>query len=188
MTVDFELHSVSYIKERILDLIVTNKEYQIFYNIDEELDHQLNRPEGKYIKQDLEFPAKTNSNCFSDFKLDNKNFNYYYVLLLNLANLASTSKVNKVDPEIWVKIINNEFNRVNCLIAIVAWLTTDEWRWHKEYPDYNIPEDLSYGLVLDEPQAVISFSLYILGYKRELDLNSIDDTKKQLKERSNNKN
>lgn len=175
------LASVGYIKEALLKIIFNNEEHTLFENIDLDLDKELNKTFST-IRVDLNFPTKNSANCFRDFKQNNKKFNYYYRLLINLANRASVMDIHNTDSATWLGLINNEFNRVNCLIALVAWLTIDDWRWHKEYGQYDIPEDLQYGLVLQEPTAVITFALYILGYKRDLDNETVSQIKTSLKD------
>lgn len=177
---DLDLPCISYIKAALLDIIFNNKEQSIFQNIDRDLDEKLLETFST-VKRDLKFPNRNSTNCFVDLKQNNTNFNFYYRLLINLANTACTPKL-KTNEDIWIKLINHEFNRVNCLVALVAWLTIDEWRWHKEYPFYNIPEDLNYGFVLQEPLAVINFTLYILGYKRDLEIEKQQEIKSALKD------
>jgi hypothetical protein len=175
------LPCVSYIKGALLEIILRNQEHNIFKSLDQNLDKELETL-GSKISYDLRFPNKNSENWINNFKPNNKNFTYYYRLLVNLASTMSTPHVSNTPEDIWVDLINCEFTKVNCLIALVAWLTTDDWRWHKEYPHYNIPEDLSYGLVLQEPQAVINFALYILGYNRTLDHDIISEVKTNLKD------
>jgi hypothetical protein len=172
----------SIIKEALLNTIIQNQEHSIFDKLDPTLDLALTKIECS-LKWDLKFPTKTKRNWAGDFKSHNKNFTYYYTLLINLANRASTP--SNIPEDIWLGLINQDFAKVNCLIALVAWLTTDEWRWHKEYPHYNIPEDLNYGLVLQEPLAVIYFAMYVLGYDRKLDYNTILETKESLNKHFN---
>jgi hypothetical protein len=175
------LPCVSVIKEALLEIINTNQEHKIFKDLDPLLDLELKKL-GSKTGFDLRFPVKNSQDWIKNFKPNNKTFSYYYRLLINLASTASAPSVSKTPQDIWVDLINVEFTQVNCLIALVAWLTTDNWRWHKEYPHYNIPEDLSYGLVLSEPDAVISFALYVLGYKRTLDHDIICEVKTSLKD------
>lgn len=54
--------------------------------------------------------------------------------------------------------------KVHGPIALTAWLTNDEFRWHKI--DKSIPEDLSYGLVNQYPDFVLTYGLYLSGLQR----------------------
>lgn len=57
--------------------------------------------------------------------------------------------------------------KVNAFICAVAWLSIDDFKWHTQYPSYLVPEDLSYGLVLQYPDFIIPFCSVIADYKRE---------------------
>lgn len=65
-----------------------------------------------------------------------------------------------------LKLINFEqLKKCNILIACIAWLTIDSSPINKNDP--TIPEDLSYGLVLDYPEFVIPYALYCSKIKRD---------------------
>lgn len=62
-----------------------------------------------------------------------------------------------------------DLNRATLPYSLIAWLTTDDYRLHKD-PKYKavwdkIPEDLNYGLILRYPNYVFAYSLFIIDYK-----------------------
>lgn len=64
-------------------------------------------------------------------------------------------------------VIYKDISKVNAFICAVAWLSSDEFKWHIKYPEYQIPEDLSYGLVLQYPDFIIPYCCVLADYKRE---------------------
>jgi hypothetical protein len=62
-------------------------------------------------------------------------------------------------------------HRVNLEVALVAWLSSDEFRWHSLYPF--CPEDLSYGLVRQYYSPVIDTALFFIGLPwQDIDIKS----------------
>lgn len=61
-------------------------------------------------------------------------------------------------------LMENDFHRVILPIAVTAWLTVDEFRWHHYFED--IPEDLHYGLATQYPEVIIYYAAFIAGFNR----------------------
>ncbi len=53
--------------------------------------------------------------------------------------------------------------RVNLEAAMVAWLTSDEFRWHKTQPYSFCPEDLCYGLIKQYYRELNDLALFFVG-------------------------
>lgn len=101
-------------------------------------------------------------------------FVYYYYRLLALSECIAwqillntqptfTQCVNDQRP-ILCSLIEHDINRVIAPVAIAAWLTTDNFRWHQHIN--GIPKDLNYGLVLQYPEAIIAYAAFIAGFNR----------------------
>ncbi|WP_141712637.1 hypothetical protein A5482_015980 (plasmid) [Cyanobacterium sp. IPPAS B-1200] len=61
-------------------------------------------------------------------------------------------------------LVISDANKCNLFLCIVAWLTIDDFRWHKIYP--SVPEDLSYGLVLQYPDYILSCVEFVYHRKK----------------------
>lgn len=61
--------------------------------------------------------------------------------------------------------MENDIHRVIAPIAIAAWLTIDEFRWHHYIS--GIPEDLHYGLITQYSEALAYYAAFIAGFKRK---------------------
>lgn len=73
-------------------------------------------------------------------------------------------------------VINTDITRVTIDLAAAAWLTIDEWRLHVEFPDLEIPTDLSYGLVLQYPEPILRQARFLAGESVRDELQSIDQS------------
>ncbi|WP_152034140.1 hypothetical protein [Synechococcus elongatus] len=62
-----------------------------------------------------------------------------------------------------VALASNDLDRAVYPIAATAWLTTDNFRWHKLQGFQSVPEDLSYGLILDYFEPVVESTRYFLS-------------------------
>lgn len=83
--------------------------------------------------------------------------------MLKLTQLNYTKSVIDNRPLLcW--LMENDFHRVILPIAVTAWLTVDEFRWHHYFED--IPEDLHYGLVTQYPEVIIYYAAFIAGFNR----------------------
>jgi hypothetical protein len=60
------------------------------------------------------------------------------------------------------QLMGHDLSKVSMPTAIVAWLTTDEFRWHGLCR--SCPSDLNYGLVSTNPSAIIKYAAFIAGY------------------------
>ncbi len=49
-------------------------------------------------------------------------------------------------------------------LAITAWLTIDEFRWHNYLK--GVPRDLNYGLISKYPEAICAYAGFIGGFNR----------------------
>lgn len=77
-----------------------------------------------------------------------------------------------------IALIDQDMRKANHQACLAAWLTWDGWRWHHENPE--VPEDLSYGLVLSYPIPVLSLARVLLA--RDLLDVPEDFTKQELDE------
>jgi hypothetical protein len=88
-----------------------------------------------------------------------------YFATRNLTPELAEQKQNNI-----INIINPETNAYSIPSYLIAWLTTDNFRWH----DYNgyycleFTEDFNYGLVLEFPEFVLGFAAYVLYYRPAL--------------------
>lgn len=73
-------------------------------------------------------------------------------------------------------LIKQDTRRVVLPIAVTSWLTIDEFRWHNSgIPGtQEVPEDLSYGLVMSYPEYVIPYACFVLNTHRQKQLSLID--------------
>lgn len=96
--------------------------------------------------------------------------NYYYLVRLcelcgilncskskqNTHEVSSyTSQLSEDNIPVAVKLYYQDLTRANIFVSLVAWLSTDGFRWHTNPMFANIPEDLSYSLVLNYPEFII---------------------------------
>lgn len=101
----------------------------------------------------------------------NKTFFFHYYYNTSLSFLALNKgladfyddPMYKVNEDCWIvnKLVNEDLKRVVVPLAMIAWLTTNEWRAHKKYP--KAPEDLSYGLVMDYPIPILNCTYQFLN-------------------------
>jgi hypothetical protein len=101
-------------------------------------------------------------------------FVYAYFRLLALGAVVTQQILQKTQPQAPVSVIDhrpvlcslmeNDIHRVIAPVAITAWLTLDEFRWHNHIPD--IPCDLSYGLVTHYPEAILKYAVFMGNWDR----------------------
>lgn len=101
-------------------------------------------------------------------------FVYAYFRLLALGAVVTIKTLHNSQPATTVSVIDNrpllcslmenDIHRVIAPVAITAWLTLDEFRWHNHIPD--IPCDLSYGLVTHYPEAIIKYAVFMGNWNR----------------------
>ena len=63
-------------------------------------------------------------------------------------------------------LMQNDLNKVNLFYATVAWLSIDDFKWHKLPNFSHIPEDLSYGLVSNYPDLIFPYAAFISNVNR----------------------
>ena len=171
---EFSLPSATVLRNRLEALIKNNNEHSIFEGLTN-LDyvHYKNLPSLSLLK----FPNKDTRFCFLYRNLLVNNYvTYYYTLLINLASKAAQKKLMRLDPSTWQQIISADIKQVNCLIAAIAWLTVDGVSLRCNSKRYESPDDLYYNLVLEEPLAVFTFVMFLLGDKRDLSLAEMEHT------------
>lgn len=95
---------------------------------------------------------------------DDKRFTYRYHRLLSLSQEVALQHYRSDIGETMRSLMLKDLARVTVLSAVTAWLTTDGLRWHNLDPD--VPEDLSYGLVLQYPRGVLSYAAMIANINR----------------------
>ena len=101
-------------------------------------------------------------------------FVYAYFRLLALGAMVTLQTLKKSQPQAPVSVndhrpllcslMENDIHRVIAPVAITAWLTLDEFRWHTYIPE--IPCDLNYGLVTDYPETIISYAAFMGNWNR----------------------
>lgn len=65
-----------------------------------------------------------------------------------------------------LQVMRQDLARVPLQIAIVAWLSTDQFRWSDDYPHFEEEySDLSYGLVTSFPEGVLAYATFTLGFR-----------------------
>lgn len=100
---------------------------------------------------------------------------YAYFRLLALGAAVTIQTLEKSQPQAAVSVtdnrpllcslMENDIHRVIAPVAITAWLTLDEFRWHHYIPD--IPCDLHYGLVTQYPEAIINYAVFMGDFNRK---------------------
>lgn len=111
--------------------------------------------------------------------------NYYY--LVRLCEIYGSSKSKVVRPQMNVMVdettqkttgidnnlastaillFYNDVARANIFVSTVAWLTIDEFRWHKTENFTQTPEDLSYGMILQYPDLVVPVAKLVADIDR----------------------
>jgi hypothetical protein len=70
-------------------------------------------------------------------------------------------------------LMQNDLNKVNLFFALVAWLSIDNFRWHKLPNFSHISEDLSYGLVSEYPDLILPYACFIADINRRVSLELI---------------
>ncbi|MFB6274650.1 MAG: hypothetical protein ABEI32_00685, partial [Halothece sp.] len=108
-------------------------------------------------------------------------FVYAYFRLLALGAVVTQQILQKTQPQAPVSVMDhrpvlcslmeNDIHRVIAPVAITAWLSWDEFRWHHYIP--NIPTDLQYGLVENYPEAITGYAAFIGGFNRTEILNQL---------------
>lgn len=63
-------------------------------------------------------------------------------------------------------LMQNDLNKVNLFFATVAWLSIDNFRWHKLPEFSHIPEDLCYGLVSEYPDIIFPYAAFVSNVNR----------------------
>lgn len=110
----------------------------------------------------LRFPEKKNKIYFST-----PFATAYYKVVINARMYAMNQVIKKKEKQDHLFLLtgleDTDHNRVTLLYMLSAWLTIDEFRWHKVFSYEEIPEDLSYGLVLDYPTYVLNYANYVLN-------------------------
>lgn len=101
-------------------------------------------------------------------------FVYAYFRLLALGAVVTQQTLSTTQPDIPLSVLDhrpilcslmeNDIHRVIVPVAIAAWLTLDNFRWHHHLP--GIPTDLHYGLVSHYPEAIISYAAFMAGLNR----------------------
>lgn len=101
-------------------------------------------------------------------------FVYAYFRLLALGAVITLQTLRKTQPQVTLSIedgrpllcslMENDIHRVISPVAVTAWLTLDNFRWHHHIP--NIPTDLHYGLVINYPEAIIGYAAFMGGFDR----------------------
>lgn len=99
-------------------------------------------------------------------------FRYHKQVLLSLRIMAKIAKskypISLMEEAGKIYSITNilaarDLTRVVYPIAAAAWLTTDHFRWHQLEEYKAVPEDLSYGLVLQYFEPVVESTRYFLS-------------------------
>lgn len=96
--------------------------------------------------------------------------------------VANSLAVDDSNSETYVVevIMQNDLQKVNLFYATVAWLSIDDFRWHKLPPFSHIPEDLSYGLVSDYPDMILPYAAFISKVDRYPALELLDSSTIEL--------
>ncbi|WZE38332.1 hypothetical protein EKO22_13975 (plasmid) [Synechococcus elongatus PCC 11802] len=72
-------------------------------------------------------------------------------------------EINSVINPVPYILAIRDLSRVTYPVAATAWLTTDHFRWHTLEGYGAVPEDLSYGLVLQYFEPVVEATRYFLS-------------------------
>jgi len=101
-------------------------------------------------------------------------FVYAYFRLLALGAVVTLQTLQNSQPQaplsvedqrpLLCSLMENDIHRVIAPIAITAWLTLDEFRWHYFIP--NIPTDFDYGLIGNYPEAITCYAAFMGGFNR----------------------
>jgi hypothetical protein len=160
------LSVVPFLRDKIIHLIKNNFEEYIYINLDTYIGY--NKLAYPLKTSNLLLPNDQNRLTYENLCTNDEKI-YFYTLLCTLAFNYSLKFLTKNSEETWRNLILNELKRVNCLIAMGAWLTVDgiSLREDLKILNYLFPEDLHYNLVLEEPLAVITFSKFILNIDRD---------------------
>jgi hypothetical protein len=108
-------------------------------------------------------------------------FVYNYFLLLALGSeiveqiLEKTQRnspiFSKNKRPLLCSLMERDFHRVIVPLAITAWLTIDDFRWHNHLR--GVPRDLNYGLVSKYPEAICAYAGFIGGFNRSQFFNQL---------------
>jgi hypothetical protein len=107
---------------------------------------------------------------------------YHLTVELSLAVAAKT--LNRLVPaqpgqilpangNVLKNILRLDLDRVNAAVALAAWYTVDDWRWHTKGYLPGCPQHLAYGLVLRYPLVLLDFGRVYLDHDRSLLLETL---------------
>jgi hypothetical protein len=101
-------------------------------------------------------------------------FVYAYFRLLALGDIVTQQTLSATEAEVATSVrddrpilcwlMENDIHRVIAPVAVTAWLTIDEFRWHHYIP--GIPQDLHYGLVTQYPEVIVCYAAFMAGLNR----------------------
>lgn len=135
------------LRNRLNNLIYCNECHKIF---DEDTDKSIRFP-----------PTKNQIFHTTLFKTA------YYNVVIRARIYATNQALKKKQKEEQILLLNKledaDLNRVTIHYMLSAWLTIDEFRWHSTFGYAEIPEDLSYSLVLNYPTYVLSYANYVMN-------------------------
>lgn len=110
----------------------------------------------------------------------------------SLIGMVDDLKVEAIEGDsveettLFERLIQNDTEDHNYFFGLVAWLTIDDFRWHKLPGFKHIRSDLSYELVLSYPDIIIPLAKFILkderheGLLTRKDLETIDAIAKSV--------
>lgn len=145
--------NVTVLRDRVRSLVIDQQMHQIF---DPPGDSVLRFPP----------PRKFGHNVLTK----SKQFLYeYYRLALLAQHAAVVSQPSVMEQQLEdgtplaLAITTADLNGTTLPLALTAWLTIDSFRWS---PIYEVPEDLSYGLVLSYPTYILAIASFVLKIDR----------------------
>ena len=149
-TISFLKYDVKLLRNTIIKIIKHKQDHKLF-NLSKEVNLILGR---NLLTKEYEFL-------------------YQYFKLLSYAELVALSNFEggQINRKCIIQLINHDLKRATLPIALAAWLTTDNYK----LPTVNnIPTDLNYGLVLQYPEFIIPYALFVLKINSEELLNNVD--------------
>ncbi len=95
---------------------------------------------------------------------------YLFVILLHqeceLYHPNDLIETEGKDYYVVTQMCNTDLSQIPLMVAAVAWLTVDDWRWDlKEHPE--IPDGLSYGLITMYPRPITRACAFLAGLTEE---------------------
>lgn len=81
-------------------------------------------------------------------------------LCVQLTELIQESIYLETGNLLWM-LVCQDSSRVPLTVAVAAWLTADSFR----FPSNAVPEDLSYGLVLQYSRTIPAIAQFLIGYR-----------------------